>query len=109
MAPRGAGRITHSLAWHVTSGIQTGWLLLLPSQTLPGCPVLLSSGKAIVETWGGRPAARAALPSQLQLICLPPLHGAGHNSSHGKVGMIWLGGQRRAKPRKLRLVKAQEE
>lgn len=108
MAPGGAGRITRSLAWHITSGIWTGWLPLLPSQTLLGCPALCPLGKAIVGTWDGRPVARAALPSQLQQTCLPPPHRARH-SSQGKVGVIWLGGQCRAKPRKQRRVNGQEE
>lgn len=38
VAPRGAGTITHNLAWHITAGTQTGWLPLYPPQSLSGRP-----------------------------------------------------------------------
>lgn len=101
VAPRGANRITHSLAWHPKSGIWTGCSLLRPCQAvLCSCPLANSHGD-----WAGRPAARAALSSQPQQICLSSLPRAGHRS-HRKLCAVWPWGQCRAEPRKLQPRKA---
>lgn len=72
MAPRSTGRITHSLAWHVTSGVWTGWLPLLPSLTVPGCPVLCPPAKL---SWrhgtGGQCQEELCPASSSRPACLP--------------------------------------
>jgi len=72
VAPQGADRITRSLARHAALAIQTGWLSLLPSQTLPGCPVPRPRAKLPWGAGGRRPAAKQLRPaSTSRPACLP--------------------------------------